>query len=317
MDEFNPQYAAMPDNAGGAGTPNNASHLGLVLPQGAKPLRRRIVWGVGVGILAERLGVNVWAKHSHAHWQIVITFSPAVGEIAWNSPSGKNERQQISGSQVWIIPPGLSHSIRWLVPADAIFLYVEPDRIPAKLRDYCPDISAYSLTQVVAVQPSIADLCSDLRDLCQQPEDVVDWRIAGAGTLLAAILIESHTALATGGLTPLAGVAPQILAKMKEHVAKLGNERVPVRTLARNLGISSRHFRRIVRQITGTSPQKFVILFKIQTAKTLLQSGTHNVSEAARAAGFSDPAHLNRRMQATYGVSPKAFLPRMPGPFRA
>jgi AraC-like DNA-binding protein len=116
---------------------------------------------------------------------------------------------------------------------------------------------------------------------------------------------------------PFTGLARQALEKMKEYIAEHGTERIPIRALAQSLGLSPRHFRRIVRQITGKSPQEFVTLWKIQHAKNLLQSGTHNVSEAAIATGFSDPAHLNRRMQAIYGVSPKAFLPRLPRPFRA
>lgn len=308
----------MPDNAGDPGKTTSAPNaLRLLLPRGARPLRRRVVWGVNVGILVERIETNIWAKHSHAHWQIVVTFGPAVCEVAWKAPSGETKNRRIRGSQIWILPPDTLHSVRWLVPGDAIVLYVEPERVPETVQHQCRDFAAFPLTHAVAAHPSIADLCSDLRDLAQQPEHLVNWRIAGAGTLLAATLIQFHAVLETGGLAPLAGLARQILEKLKNHIASHSNERIPVSTLARNLGISPRHFRRIVRQITGTSPQEFVILSKVQTAKALLQNGTHNVSEAARAAGFSDPAHLNRRMRATYGVSPKAFLPRLPSPFRA
>ena len=295
----------------------NALRLPLVLPHGAKALKRRLVWGVGAGILVEHFRANIWTKHSHAHWQVVVMFSPAVCEVVtWTSSSRRRKPRLIRGCQIWIMPPGWLHSVRWRVSADAIVLYVEPERIPESLQGHLFEFSVKPLADYVAAQPNVAELCSELRYLCLEPDDMVEWRIAGAGTLLTALLVEAHATLMGGGLMPHTGLARQILEKMKQQIAAQGTERVRIIALARSLGMSPRHFRRIVRRITGKSPQDLVTLFKIQAAKNLLKGGTHNVSEAAYATGFSDPAHLNRRMHAIYGVSPKAFLPRLPPPFQ-
>jgi len=304
----------MPDDVG---EPGASTVPDLVLPHGAKPLRRRVAWGVGVGVLVEHHEPNFWGKHAHERWQVDVQFSPAVCEINWTTPEGSNETRKVTGNQVWFMPPGWVHSIGWLTAADVIGLYVEPKFLPSDFPKQCPGFTVAPLTDFVSANPQIADHCAELRQLCREPEDAVIWRMAGAGSHLAALLADAQILLATDGLMPHQGLANQILKKLHDHVEGHGSERIPIRELAQKLGFSPRHFRRIVSQITGKSPQELVSLWKTQHAKSLLESGTHNVSEAATAAGFSDPAHLNRRMQSIYGVSPKAFLPRLPRPFRA
>lgn len=301
----------MPDNADEHGASDSELHT-LVLPTGVTPLRRRVIWGVGVGILSERLEANLWANHVHSHWQISVAFTPARCDVKWLSPSGAEGEHQVQGCQVWIVPPGWWHAVRWFTPADGITLYVEPGRLSTAFCNSCPQISIEPLGDYVTLAPIVGELCSELRAMAQQPEASVHWKIAGAGTLLAAALVDSHVALKIEGVTAQAGLAYRILKKVQEYVSSHKSERLPIKEMAKDFGISPRHFRRVLRQVSGKCPRDLIAYLKTRNAKTLLQSGDYNVSEAAIASGFSDAAHLNRRMQGIYGSSPKAFRPRLP-----
>nr|WP_322734593.1 GlxA family transcriptional regulator [Streptomyces chromofuscus] len=81
-------------------------------------------------------------------------------------------------------------------------------------------------------------------------------------------------------------------------------------SLARRAGISPRHFTRLFRAETGTSPARYVEQVRLEAACTLLVSGTDSLETVARHAGFGSPETMRRVFQREMGVTPGAYRDR-------
>ena len=251
------------------------------------------------------------------HWQVVFVFAPGVCRVTWREPRGKLVRRQIAAGHVWILPPGWLHTVRWCANAEMIALYVEAGSVKKDFPKLAAKAAVTSLCRCVTLQPEIADFCTDLRRLGAVDSVAARWRIAGIGTQLAAAVMDVQTRLKTKGVNLPVGLADQIVERVNVQLAGNIKEKVRHGELARALGVSGRHFRRLFQRAAGKSLQEFVRFVRTKHAKKLLQSGAYTVKQAADAAGFSDNCYLNRCTHAYYGVSPGALIPRRTWPTRA
>lgn len=286
------------------------------LPAGSKPMARRCVRGRSVDVLVSHLSPNIWPRHRHPAWQITILFEPSICEASWWTSTGRRVRRRLQPGDVWILPPNWDHAVHWKEPADLIVLYIDPKEIARYGWGLKRVSQVKSLTQFVAVENTLADLCVELRTLGREPNGANDWRVAGVGTHLAAVLLEAHQNRSRNEYQRTSGLAARILKEVREFSESRKSDRIAVAAIARALGISSRHLRRLFRRLTGQSPQEWVISQKAKRAKELLQGGL-SPKETASISGFSDPRHLRRVFRNCYGVAPMAFFPNQAvGPYR-
>jgi AraC-like DNA-binding protein len=102
----------------------------------------------------------------------------------------------------------------------------------------------------------------------------------------------------------------RIRKKLHEACAYLlahSSDAVNLPALAREVGISYTHFRRIFLQHTGLSPRQYHIQIRINRAKDLLASSDLSVSEIAERLGFSSVFYFSRLFHQKTGQSPLAY----------
>ncbi|MFA5262958.1 MAG: helix-turn-helix transcriptional regulator [Opitutaceae bacterium] len=279
------------------------------LPQGAKPLLHALIADSGIGVLLEKLSPNHWPQHDHAQWQVAILFGRAECVAHWHASDGIEIERTLRGGAVWIVPPGCQHWIDWTVEGEVIVVYVHPMRV-REMASQLRSATVGSLSDYVATEPLLAELCRDLLQFCQRPVLASATRIANTASLLAVIVMETEFSLAGQPAEGPLGSAAKVVEWVKKHVSTALREELSVAKLAKEIGISPRHFRRLFRRATGMTPQEYLWSRRVAHGKALLLGGRHNVTEAAAEAGFADQAHMNRHFRATFGVSPSAFLPR-------
>lgn len=73
-------------------------------------------------------------------------------------------------------------------------------------------------------------------------------------------------------------------------------------------GLSPAQFRKLFKQIVGFSPNQYIIFLKLNKAKSLLESGEVNVSEAAYISGFSDVFYFSSVFKKKIGLTPSQVL---------
>ena len=121
---------------------------------------------------------------------------------------------------------------------------------------------------------------------------------------------EGAAALKATSLRGRGGLAPHVLRRAQAVLlANLETGRAS-RAIARELGLSPDHFTRAFREAVGLPPHQWRISARIETAKTLIATGSSSLAEIAVACGFSDQAHLTRMFKREEGVSPAAWRRR-------
>lgn len=107
------------------------------------------------------------------------------------------------------------------------------------------------------------------------------------------------------------GVAPHKLRKalnlIDRHLAQELDGRVPLQTVAKEVGMSYFHFSRAFKQSMGMSPTNYIAERRISRAKELLQGTGLPIAEIALRAGFSSQSHFTSSFRRLAGSTPKDF----------
>ncbi len=106
------------------------------------------------------------------------------------------------------------------------------------------------------------------------------------------------TAIIKGGLAPWQ--SRRVVELLRQHL----DGQINLTTLAGECGLSVSHFARSFRKSFGTSPHRYLILRRVEIAKTLLTGTKHSLVEIAAQSGFSDQAALTRTFSAIVGATP-------------
>lgn len=89
------------------------------------------------------------------------------------------------------------------------------------------------------------------------------------------------------------------------------HEKIRLSACAEQLNLSYDYFQHKFKQLTGYSPQNFLLEQRLKAAKELLTSSNYNCTEIAYHCGFSTSAQFSMLFKKKYGVSPKHFYHRL------
>jgi AraC-like DNA-binding protein len=85
------------------------------------------------------------------------------------------------------------------------------------------------------------------------------------------------------------------------------NRDISIPELAREVGLSTTHFRRRFRATTGRSPVAYIRDLRMAEAQRLLREGMP-IKQVASAVGYSDPFYFMRVFRATVGTPPGQYI---------
>jgi len=103
------------------------------------------------------------------------------------------------------------------------------------------------------------------------------------------------------------GLAPWQERRAKEIMgANLAGD-IRLAELARECGLSTSHFARAFKVSTGTSPHRWLMRRRIESAMWLLRNRQSSLSQVALACGFSDQSHFTRVFTRFSGTGPAAW----------
>ena len=93
----------------------------------------------------------------------------------------------------------------------------------------------------------------------------------------------------------------------KQRMTEAPEKPFEMRSLARELGVSYSHFRRVFKISTGIPPQQYLLNLRIIRAKQLMESPGEKLSDVARRAGFSDAYYFSRIFKQRTGIAPSKW----------
>ncbi|WP_417466088.1 AlkA N-terminal domain-containing protein [Kordiimonas sp.] len=105
-------------------------------------------------------------------------------------------------------------------------------------------------------------------------------------------------------------VASEIVVKAVDMIQHDPLENGNMEQLAGDLGISSRHLRRLFEEHLGISPMQLVKTRRVQMAKKLITETSLSMAQIAFVAGFPTIAQFNAEMKKTYHEPPSALRRR-------
>lgn len=106
---------------------------------------------------------------------------------------------------------------------------------------------------------------------------------------------------AQGGLTPSQTVRAE--AFLAAHFA----EDVTLNDVAAQCRLSPAHFARAFTQTTGMLPNEWLLRYRIDEAKAMMLETSSDISDIAKACGFTDKSHFTRVFIRVAGLNPAAW----------
>lgn len=88
---------------------------------------------------------------------------------------------------------------------------------------------------------------------------------------------------------------------LEKHYA---DAEISVEVLAKKCNLSVRYFYKLFKQYYRASPKTYVLMQKIESAKTMLSYGSLKIYEIAENCGFSNVYHFSKIFKKTVGLSP-------------
>ena len=128
------------------------------------------------------------------------------------------------------------------------------------------------------------------------------------------VLQRENIELRERAATARGGLSPGQLQRAQDLMIESLKARVPLARLARECGLSERHFARAFRQSTGLPPHRWLVDHKVERAKQLLPNPLLSLSDVARTCGFADQSHFSRMFSALVGLSPGLWRRLNPDP---
>lgn len=131
-----------------------------------------------------------------------------------------------------------------------------------------------------------------------------DYTVICSGMLLSVLALINNKLLGADEVTDKnAGLISELISKLKYYQ----NLEMNVADCARMCRLSQSHFTRVFKEITGRSPQQFIIDLRVGRAKELLNYTDMNISEIAEASGFHDQNYFARVFKKAAGVTPSEY----------
>jgi transcriptional regulator GlxA family with amidase domain len=109
--------------------------------------------------------------------------------------------------------------------------------------------------------------------------------------------------------TPLSARAEagdQLAATLEWAMQRLGQP-LPVKVLAARCALSPRHFTRLFREATGTTPHQWLLTQRLALARRLLETTDQPIDHIAASTGFGTPAAMRLQFQQALDTSPAAY----------
>jgi AraC-like DNA-binding protein len=103
---------------------------------------------------------------------------------------------------------------------------------------------------------------------------------------------------------PSGGLAPWQKRRVLDFLAQHLDDSIALTALASECGLSVSHFARAFRKSFGIPPHRYLVLQRIERAKTLLAHSTSALAEVAQQSGFCDQALFSRTFKSVVGTTP-------------
>ncbi|MBB5684953.1 AraC family transcriptional regulator [Sphingobium boeckii] len=225
---------------------------------------------------------------------------------AWRwEMEGVSREEPFRLEQLMVLPP---HTVsRWNATGrrSQLFLIVPPATVVRTVGSACPmdlHVAFSPLTTIGWEDPLLRILLTEV------------WDRLGGNCVMDRLFIDGAVISILSRLLQRAGTFNQNVRSIALHPSKLKRvlsyieshltSSIEIVTLANIAGISPRHFGRVFWRETGETPHNYVMMRRVERAKSLIVSQQGSLEEIAKTCGFADQSHFTRSMKKAMNITP-------------
>jgi len=121
------------------------------------------------------------------------------------------------------------------------------------------------------------------------------------------VVEEFRGAMDAGDRASVSAHVRRAVARAQELITARYRERLPLRAIAAQSGLSQFHLSRAFRRLNGITMHRFQVVVRLRAALIHLDEGATDLTELALDLGFADHSHFCAAFQREFGIAPSAY----------
>ena len=278
-----------------------------VNPNQTSPLviKRKAAWD---GIRLEHCKVRGGELPAHRHHEHVVLISLSdgcKGELITSSGIGVRGTQR--RGNICVLPSRLEHQAALEGDSQYLALYVEPSLI-AKAADDSKLSGGFEIAERYTRSDKVISSVG-MALLGELDSEGLSGRLyaESLGNVLAVHLLRYYANTTTRPVAFTGGLSANRLRQVKDFINENYSRDLKLAEMAQVAGMSSFHFAREFKRTTGTTPHQYLIKFRVEHAKALLQNKDLPLIEVGLQSGFSHQSHFTRLFRRFTGTTPHSY----------
>lgn len=274
--------------------------------------RRQAAWD-GIRLDYLRLTTGTLPKHRHQDHTILISLTDGALAELTTSTSGVGLSGVQKRGDICLLPSGLEHRARLEGTSEHLALYLDPTMIDRAASDARIKGRVELVERYLSKDPVISNV--GLALLAELDSEGLSGRLyaESLANVLAVHLLRHYS---NEDVTPplfRGGLSGPKLRQVTTYIANNYARDLKLTELAQVAGMSSFHFAREFKRLTGTSPHQYLIKYRVGRAKALMTDEELPLTEIGLRSGFSHQSHFTRLFRKVTGTTPHLYRSRLNG----
>ena len=210
-------------------------------------------------------------------------------------------------NEIIITPAGIQSGWKWHASSKVIVATLEPDILQKFIKDELQlKLQQDQLESAIRiVDEDITQAATVLKQALESsPKEII---LESYARVFLIKLIQGYGLVKTDHDDRFNRITAFQYRSVIQFIKNNYSENISVETLAEQVNLSASHFSRAFKQAMGTTPYQFVMLYRVERAKTLLKKNDKPLIQIAEECGFSDQAHFTKVFNQLEGMTPKVF----------
>lgn len=238
--------------------------------------------------------------------EILIPAEGAAVHIVYRADDGEERKTSLRAPLVALIPDGQTCSVQCRPLGGALLLRIAPDFLAQQARAALGNAAPHLTGRYATLDPFIREVGNALEAELRSDRPPNAAYLESLARVLAVHLARHYGAAASSGVLGT-GLLQHKLRRVQAFIEKYITEPIHVEQLAAEVHMSPFHFARMFKQATGQPPHLYVVMQRVERAKSLLRDSELALIDVAAQAGFGTQGHFCGVFRRYTGFTPRTF----------